>query len=355
MGIYGLSGVVVLPYRLDYPIGCLGLIGAVRLIFGKIMQTGGSRRSGRNVVFAGLGVFLRIAFQEKIAVARNFYGECLLHRISGSVLFVVLALVVVRGVAAGIDGILCRFGTGFIRVQHLVLLEVVEVVGRRRREVGICADAFRIPIGRLLVVLIGIERHLTVFVGIFGNISLHRFIRSLQLLLCRCLQAHVIEESTWISVVDGHLIVFGNFIISQRNQVGRNLYGHLVSRCQCGLGVGFLHGNLDISQISRRIYVIRVRNLRLEGIGHLGGVGHVLLRVVVQLVCVQQGIHIIHLHVVSQLIHQSDVSALIRIRAGIHFRRGLCRGNDFFLNFRENMIQLRSLGCGLVEGCFGSV
>ena len=104
--------------------------------------------------------------------------------------------------------------------------------------------------------------------------------------------------------------------------------------------------------------MIRVRNLRLEGIGHLGGVsflGHVLLRVVVQLVCVQQGIHTIHLHVVSQLVHQSDVSALIRVRAGIHFRRRLGRGNDFFLNFRENMIQLRSLGCGLVEGCFASV
>ena len=72
MGIYGLSGVVVLPYRLDYPIGCLGLIGAVRFIFGKISQTGASRCSGRDVVFTRLGVFLRIAFQEKIAVAGTF-------------------------------------------------------------------------------------------------------------------------------------------------------------------------------------------------------------------------------------------------------------------------------------------
>ena len=351
MGIYGLSGVVVLPYRLDYPIGCL--IGAVRFIFGKISQTGGSRCSGRNVVFTRLGVFLRIAFQEKIAVARNLYGIGLLHCISGSVSIVILTLVVVRGVAAGIDGILCRFGTGFIRVQYLVFLEIVEVVGGCRREVGICADAFRIPIGRLLVVLVGIERHLTVFVGIFGNISLHRFIRSLQLLLCRCLQAHVIEESTWISVVDGHLIVFRNFIVSQRDQVGRNLYGHLISRRQCGRRIGFLYGNLDVSQISRRIYVFRVRDFLLKGVGYLGGVsflGHILLCVVVLVLCVQQGIHIIYLHVVSQLVHQSDVSALIRVRAGIHFRRRLGRRDDFFLNFIEDVIQLRSLGCGLVEG-----
>lgn len=32
IGMYALSGVVVLPYRLDYPIGCLGFIGTVRLI-----------------------------------------------------------------------------------------------------------------------------------------------------------------------------------------------------------------------------------------------------------------------------------------------------------------------------------
>ena len=353
MGIYGLSGVVVLPYRLDYPIGCLGLIGAVRLIFGKISQTGASRCSGRDVVFTRLGVFLRIAFQEKIAVARNLYGVCLLHRISGSALFVVLTLVVVRGVAAGIDGILFRMGTCFIRVQDLVLLEVVEVVGGCRREAGICADAFRTPIGRLLVVLVGIERHLTVFVGIFGNISLHRFIRSLQLLLCRCLQAHVIEESKWISVIDGNLIVLGNFIVSQRDQVGRNLYGHLVSRRQCGRRIGFLYGNLDISQISRRIYVIRVRDLLFKGVGYLGGVsflGHILFCVVVLVLCVQQGIQIIYLHVVPQLIHQSHVAALRRIRTGFHFRRRLGRRDDFFLNFIEDVIQLRSLGCGLVEG-----
>ena len=36
IGMYVLSGVVVLPYRLDYPIGRLGFVGAVRLIFGKI-------------------------------------------------------------------------------------------------------------------------------------------------------------------------------------------------------------------------------------------------------------------------------------------------------------------------------
>ena len=353
IGKHALSGVVVLPYRLDYPIGCLGLIGAVRLIFGKISQTGASRCSGRDVVFTRLGVFLRIAFQEKIAVARNLYGVCLLHRISGSALFVVLTLVVVRGVAAGIDGILFRMGTCFIRVQDLVLLEVVEVVGGCRREVGICADAFRTPIGRLLVVLVGIERHLTVFVGIFGNISLHRFIRSLQLLLCRCLQAHVIEESKWISVIDGNLIVLGNFIVSQRDQVGRNLYGHLVSRRQCGRRIGFLYGNLDISQISRRIYVIRVRDLLFKGVGYLGGVsflGHILFCVVVLVLCVQQGIQIIYLHVVPQLIHQSHVAALRRIRTGFHFRRRLGRRDDFFLNFIEDVIQLRSLGCGLVEG-----
>ena len=353
IGKHALSGVVVLPYRLDYPIGCLGLIGAVRLIFGKISQTGASRCSGRDVVFTRLGVFLRIAFQEKIAVARNLYGVCLLHRISGSALFVVLTLVVVRGVAAGIDGILFRMGTCFIRVQDLVLLEVVEVVGGCRREAGICADAFRTPIGRLLVVLVGIERHLTVFVGIFGNISLHRFIRSLQLLLCRCLQAHVIEESKWISVIDGNLIVLGNFIVSQRDQVGRNLYGHLVSRRQCGRRIGFLYGNLDISQISRRIYVIRVRDLLFKGVGYLGGVsflGHILFCVVVLVLCVQQGIQIIYLHVVPQLIHQSHVAALRRIRTGFHFRRRLGRRDDFFLNFIEDVIQLRSLGCGLVEG-----
>ena len=353
IGKHALSGVVVLPYRLDYPIGCLGLIGAVRLIFGKISQTGASRCSGRDVVFTRLGVFLRIAFQEKIAVARNLYGVCLLHRISGSALFVVLTLVVVRGVAAGIDGILFRMGTCFIRVQDLVLLKVVEVVGGCRREVGICADAFRTPIGRLLVVLVGIERHLTVFVGIFGNISLHRFIRSLQLLLCRCLQAHVIEESKWISVIDGNLIVLGNFIVSQRDQVGRNLYGHLVSRRQCGRRIGFLYGNLDISQISRRIYVIRVRDLLFKGVGYLSGVsflGHILFCVVVLVLCVQQGIQIIYLHVVPQLIHQSHVAALRRIRTGFHFRRRLGRRDDFFLNFIEDVIQLRSLGCGLVEG-----
>ena len=358
IGKHALSGVVVLPYRLAYPIGCLGLIGAVRLIFGKISQTGASRCSGRDVVFTRLGVFLRIAFQEKIAVARNLYGVCLLHRISGSALFVVLTLVVVRGVAAGIDGILFRMGTCFIRVQDLVLLEVVEVVGGCRREAGICADAFRTQIGRLLVVLVGIERHLTVFVGIFGNISLHRFIRSLQLLLCRCLQAHVIEESKWISVIDGNLIVLGNFIVSQRDQVGRNLYGHLVSRRQCGRRIGFLYGNLDISQISRRIYVIRVRDLLFKGVGYLGGVsflGHILFCVVVLVLCVQQGIQIIYLHVVPQLIHQSHVAALRRICTGFHFRRRLGRRDDFFLNFIEDVIQLRSLGCGLVEGGLASV
>ena len=188
---------------------------------------------------------------------------------------------------------------------------------------GICADRFRVVIYSRFI-FVAVELHLSFTVLISVYIRLHRCIRIFDLLLRTSFQTDIVEKTHRIRFINGHLPVFCDLIVPKRNQIRRNLDGNKISFLQRTFSHGLFHRDRDILQISFWIHMIGIRNLRFIDVGYrflcICG-SFCLLRFIVCLIRIDQSIHIIDLHIVTQLIGKGDISALVRVFSLIHMSR----------------------------------
>ena len=205
---------------------------------------------------------------------------------------------------------------------------------------GICADRFWLVICSRFI-FVAIELHLTFTVRVCCDIRLHRCIRIFDLLLCVSFQTDIVEETHRIRFIDGHVPAFCDLIVPKRNQIRRNLDGNKISFLQRTFSHGLFHRDRDILQISFWIHMIGIRDLRFIGVGYrfLCTCGSFcLLRVIVYLICIDQSIHIIDLHIVTQLIRKSDISTFVRLFSLIHMSRRLGICHDILCNFIKDSV-----------------
>ena len=298
-------------------------------VFCKVGQTGRSRRACRDVVLTCLCIHFSKSAQQCVTVPWDRYCICHLFRFTLFQL-VVITLIIIGGVSTGVYRACSRLSTCFILVQERIVLEIIEVICGRRYEIGICTDHFWLAIFFLFFIFVAVELHLSFVILVGIDVCLKECIRIFYFFCNAVFQAHIIEKTHRVCLVYSHVAVFVDLVISERDQACRDLNCDKISHMQLIVTCSLFDCYHDIFEVSFRIYMVRIRDDIVKCIFYCRFIACCCLCPAValslgckHLICIQQCVHIIDLHIVTQLIGKGDIAALVRVFSLLHMSRRL--------------------------------
>ena len=165
-----------------------------------------------------------------------------------------------------------------------------------------------------------------ILVGI--DVCLKECIRVFYFFCNTVFETHIIEKTHRVCLIYSHVAVFVDLVISERNQAGRDFHCDKIAHIQLIVTCSLFDCYHDIFEISFRIYMVRIRDGIVKCIFYCRFIACCCLCPAValspgckHLICIQQRVQVIDLHIVAKLIGDRDISSLTRVFSLIHMSR----------------------------------